>query len=654
MVIKINKELNDVLDEIGSKIAEDLMKLDGKENPNNKQKVEEVNISRESWSFDVKIANKWSKMKVGSFVRQIFPGKYKEQEIFDFAQKYNQLKKQPTTPLPTSQISDYPTQMGSSYKSGSTYYGDYDYGYGVGGSGKGKKSKTYYPSVQVKPFPNAKPLEIPTYTWDPSNVRDTFISLVRETYPHGHEEEVVPLVSRIGLTKDQWGNYYKIIGNSNTMFTSHLDTQSRVKSKVNLMTDTKDGDEYILTDGTTILGADDKAGVAVMLYMMNKRVPGIYYFFIGEEVGGIGSNKVAANFERIGHLERVKKCVSFDRKNFFSVITRQLQQDCCSDVFAKALCKEYNKHGMKFSPDPTGVYTDSASFLDYISECTNISVGYFREHTTDEHVNISYLERLAEASVKVDWENLPIGRKVGLDDEIIMQYKDLIADYKECAFNMETKLHNEFSKNYIRFSLEESYMDLVYSDLNVLRDLMKKNKLNSDITFDDEYLLVELPEQPKHRRWAKYLEAQKFDDDDYWNYYYGGRSEDLPFGDDKDKQTFNKFKDEKVPNYDTPEGELMYWVDKLFGAYNIKVDSEAKDSELKIFVYLKKKYKIDEFVTIFDVAERVREDLLSDFEVIVELYETKKRENILQFTLFYGDLESEKEIDEEEEEGDLF
>ena len=89
MVIKINKEFNDVLDEIGSKISEDLMKLDSKTNPNNKQNIEEVNTSRESWSLDIKIGNKWSKMKVGSFIRQIFPGKYKEQEIFEFAQKYN-------------------------------------------------------------------------------------------------------------------------------------------------------------------------------------------------------------------------------------------------------------------------------------------------------------------------------------------------------------------------------------------------------------------------------------------------------------------------------------------------------------------------------------------------------------------------------------
>jgi hypothetical protein len=139
------------------------------------------------------------------------------------------------------------------------------------------------------------------------------------------------------LTKDEFGNYYKIIGNSNTMFTSHLDTADRNQSNTTLYEIVRDGDTYITTDGTTILGADDKSGIVVMLNMMAHNVPGIYYFFIGEERGGIGSGKVANVFDSIAHLQKVKKCISFDRKGYDSVITEQMGGVCCSDEFANDL-----------------------------------------------------------------------------------------------------------------------------------------------------------------------------------------------------------------------------------------------------------------------------------------------------------------------------
>jgi hypothetical protein len=63
-----------------------------------------------------------------------------------------------------------------------------------------------------------------------------------------------------------------------------LDTVSREHTKVNHVIN----GNMISTDGTTTLGADDKAGVSVLIWMMKHNIPGLYYF-IGEEVGCIGS-----------------------------------------------------------------------------------------------------------------------------------------------------------------------------------------------------------------------------------------------------------------------------------------------------------------------------------------------------------------------------
>jgi hypothetical protein len=238
------------------------------------------------------------------------------------------------------------------------------------------------------------------------NVRDTFIKLTSKTYPYGTEDQLIPFLPE-GCQMDEVGNYFIKIGESNTLFTCHLDTCCSIQEDVNHIVESK----FIRTDGTTILGADDKAGMTVLLYMIENKVPGLYYFFIGEEVGCIGSSDAAAHLD----FSDYQKCISFDRRGYDSVITDQFYGTCCSDQFASELSKQLNSKNLTFNfkPDPTGVLTDSASFMDSIAECTNISVGYFNEHRNNEEQDLIFLDNLCKACVKVDWENLPIVRKPG-------------------------------------------------------------------------------------------------------------------------------------------------------------------------------------------------------------------------------------------------
>ena len=234
------------------------------------------------------------------------------------------------------------------------------------------------------------------------NIRETFLKLTQFTYPHGTEAKLKPYLPN-GFQEDDFGNYFIKIGESDTMFTCHLDTCSSHYQKVNHHI----GSQFIQTDGKTILGADDKAGMTVLLYMIENKVPGLYYFFIGEEVGGIGSSAASCM-----SFSDYNKCISFDRRGYDSVITEQWFGKCCSDEFAKALAQELNtKHlTFNFRPDPTGIFTDSASFMNDIPECTNISVGYFSEHQVTEKQDINFLIRLCEAVIKVDWDSLPVMR----------------------------------------------------------------------------------------------------------------------------------------------------------------------------------------------------------------------------------------------------
>jgi hypothetical protein len=63
------------------------------------------------------------------------------------------------------------------------------------------------------------------------------------------------------------------------------------------------------------------------------------------------------------------------------------------------------------SPDPTGVYTDSREFAPYIAECTNISVGYFDQHSRNESQDILFMTTLINALLQLNWKNLLVERE---------------------------------------------------------------------------------------------------------------------------------------------------------------------------------------------------------------------------------------------------
>jgi hypothetical protein len=200
---------------------------------------------------------------------------------------------------------------------------------------------------------------------------DTFLQLTSITCPYGFEDQFLGDFRNLfpsDLQKDTWGNYFIKIGESKTIFASHIDTVSKDYQKVTHVI----SKNIISTDGKTTLGADDKAGVTLMLWMIKNRVPGLYYFFIGEEVGCIGSG--AASFG--GDFSKYDRIISFDRRGNNSVITHQSSTRCCSEDFAKSLASELNRSKMNYKLDDGGVYTDSAEFMTIIPECTNLSVGY--------------------------------------------------------------------------------------------------------------------------------------------------------------------------------------------------------------------------------------------------------------------------------------
>ena len=497
-----------------------ILDLEKNEEIDNNLNITDIDVAEEGFNWNVKMNNSktWTSMKIGRVLRSLFGmDTFSHAQVNEFIRQYHRTvglddngdKIEGTTPITPDKAAPAPAKKTTTYSGGSTsryseyddewgeYYGGYTstsrsntndlqskYGYSRGGN--------YYGYQQPKKL--GTKIEVPKFKYDPTNVYTTFLSLVTKTYPHfagnPHEKEVLQFLPP--LESDKHGNYFKVIGESDTMFTCHLDTADREQKETKLYSYTEGQDTIIQTDGSSILGADDKAGVAVMLYMMAHKIPGIYYFFIGEERGGIGSRAVAGDWQSFGNLHHVRKCISFDRRNYHSVITAQGSRTCCSNEFGTDLAQKLSDgSGLKMSLDSGGVWTDSAAFIELIGECTNISVGYFSEHTGNEIQNITFLDKLAKACVKVDWENLVIKRNIGFDNAVLKKYQPFLQDMRAATIACSNKLIGEKDCIYYRIEFDEP-MQEIHHDLMTISVLMNKHKMDPDIVFEDEYLKIEL------------------------------------------------------------------------------------------------------------------------------------------------------------------
>jgi hypothetical protein len=216
-----------------------------------------------------------------------------------------------------------------------------------------------------------------------------------------------------GIVTDPFGNRILVIGESSTVFSAHTDTvheldgrqKIRAAKSVVTLRDQKPCHDAQHRKVRDCLGADDGAGMYVLLRLIQARKPGVYIFHRAEECGGLGSEFLADR-----HLLRdlrIDRAIAFDRRGYTEIITHQMMRRCCSNEFAWTLADEL---GMNHTPCNLGTFTDTANYVEDVPECTNVSVGYHYEHTSREWLDLDYLEQLIAAAIKVDFESLPVVR----------------------------------------------------------------------------------------------------------------------------------------------------------------------------------------------------------------------------------------------------
>lgn len=208
---------------------------------------------------------------------------------------------------------------------------------------------------------------------------------------------------------------------SDTLFSCHIDTCHNSAesdgSMQDLAYDPAFGDILLGKDSKSgCLGADDGAGIYVMLKMIEAKVPGSYIFHTGEERGGIGSYAVLAKHKTL--LEDFSRAIAFDRAvqrgGAPEVIVTQGGASCASIEAGTALCKALNESGAVFEKpyevSHKGSFTDTKVYSGVVPECFNIGVWYAQQHSNKEWLNVAGLEQLVKACLVVKWDELPVKR----------------------------------------------------------------------------------------------------------------------------------------------------------------------------------------------------------------------------------------------------
>jgi hypothetical protein len=185
------------------------------------------------------------------------------------------------------------------------------------------------------------------------------------------------------------------------------------------------------------LGADDGAGIYVLLRMLAADVPGTYIFHRGEERGGIGANAMLAKHR--DWLKKFNQCVAFDRANKDDIIITQGGASCASVAYGVSLSAALAAQGLEYKNSNNGSFTDSKVYRSVIAECINLSVGYQDQHGPGEYLDYEHLELLVLAAIRIEWSKLAVTRKPVEEQKSLFNNSKYLKDYEEYSVGIKPK-----------------------------------------------------------------------------------------------------------------------------------------------------------------------------------------------------------------------
>ena len=191
------------------------------------------------------------------------------------------------------------------------------------------------------------------------------------------------------VTNDKAGNLFVVKGNSETYpcVVAHLDEVHAARPKKFRVAIYK-GNFFLGGDAEIMrpcgIGADDKNGIWLALRLLEKHDCVKAAFFVGEEIGCVGSNACNMAF-----FDDCRFVLQGDRKGGSDFIDTASGTVLCTNEFKKAL--KISAYGFKAT---SGLSTDVMTLKQRGLKvcCANVSCGYYNPHTIDEYTDFSELE----------------------------------------------------------------------------------------------------------------------------------------------------------------------------------------------------------------------------------------------------------------------
>lgn len=215
--------------------------------------------------------------------------------------------------------------------------------------------------------------KINSYSGEEEKIRQFLLSYLKKHY------------TGLKIRVDKVGNIYVTKGKAKyyPCMAAHIDQVGKYKGQIfifrhnNIMIGIGEHGQQVN------LGADDKNGVWIALQMLKYEPVFKCAFFVGEEVGCIGSSSCDMSF-----FDNAKYVIQCDRRNGGDFINETYSTELCGDDFVSEELKA--KYGYK---NTYGMMTDVETLKERGLKvaCCNMSCGYYNPHHDNEFTNVKEL-----------------------------------------------------------------------------------------------------------------------------------------------------------------------------------------------------------------------------------------------------------------------
>jgi hypothetical protein len=143
---------------------------------------------------------------------------------------------------------------------------------------------------------------------------------------------------------------------------------------------------WLHSNGAFVLGGDDKCGGALALTLAaTTDIPLKIVASVQEEIGCVGIEQVDPHF-----FADVAYALVLDRRGANHLVVSIGGQVLCQGTFAAAMMRAAAETGLVVYA-VEGALSDARTLAWYIPNVVNVSVGYYRPHSTQERVSLSDL-----------------------------------------------------------------------------------------------------------------------------------------------------------------------------------------------------------------------------------------------------------------------